>query len=49
MDSENMQQLKNYVLFFLLLVSSVNLFAQEPDKIYRSNIRSVKLTVQGDS
>ncbi len=48
MDSENMQQLKNYVLFFLLIVSSVNLFAQEPDKIYRSNIRSVKLMVQGD-
>ena len=48
MDSENMQQLKNSILVFLLLVSSVNLFAQEPDKIYRSNIRSVKLTVAGD-
>lgn len=48
MDSENMQQLKNIILFFLLLVQVVNLFAQEPEKIYRSNIRSVKLHLLGD-
>ncbi len=43
-----MQHLKNTVLVFLILVSFGNAFAQEPDKIYRSNIRSVKLHLQGD-
>ncbi len=48
MVSENMQQLKYIISLFFICISFANSFAQEPDKIYKSNIHSIKFHLQGD-
>ncbi len=40
--------LKTIFLVYCCIILVVDSYAQEPDKIYRTNIRSVKLHVQGD-
>lgn len=42
------KQLKNISLFFLLSMFAAKTYAQQADKVYRSNIRSIKFHVAGD-
>ena len=47
-NSMEKKLLKTIFLIYCCVLLVANSFAQEPDKIYRSNILSVKLHVQGD-